>query len=359
MGTLISEKTVASSSFPYRVYVGRGILDRVRDVPAYKNADRIAVLVSSNVYNLHKEKIESVFAPGTHLYITLEDGEHTKEFSRLEAVLCKMLKGGCTRKSCIVAIGGGVVGDFAGFAAGVYMRGISVIQIPTTLLSVADSSIGGKTAVNIGAGKNIAGLFYPPSAVIQDVDFLDTLSDDEFINGLSECVKHAFIGSRELFDIIETASVADLRKKDVLEKFVALSSGLKIDVVSRDEHENGERAILNFGHTVGHSIESAMNYGISHGGAVAIGMIAVSRISNRMGFLDGDSLRKIESIIERFGIAPKIMLPPADELIRHMMFDKKNSAGKIRFVLLKGLFIPIYNAEADMSIVRDVLTEIA
>jgi 3-dehydroquinate synthase len=358
MGTLISEKTVQSSSFPYQVYVGRGILDLVRDVPAYKKADRVAVLVSSNVYRLHKEKIESVFAPADHLLITLEDGEHTKELSRLEDILGKMLRGGCTRKSCVVAIGGGVVGDFAGFAAGVYMRGIPVIQVPTTLLSVADSSIGGKTAVNIGEGKNIAGLFYPPSAVIQDVEFLDTLSDAEFVNGLSECVKHAFIGSGELFDIIEKSSVADLRSRDILGKFAALSSGLKIDVVSRDEHENGERAILNFGHTVGHAIESAMHYGISHGGAVAIGMIAVSRISCRMGLLDEDSLRRIERIIERFGIAPKTNLPPADELVRHMMFDKKNSAGKIRFVLLKGLFNPIYNQEADPDIVREVLKEL-
>lgn len=359
MGTLISEKTVASSSFPYSVYVGSGILDKIHEIPAYKNADRAAVLVSSNVYNLHKEKIESALAPASHLYITLEDGEHTKEFSRLEAVMGAMLKGGCTRKSCVIAIGGGVVGDFAGFAAGVFMRGIPVIQVPTTMLSVADSSIGGKTAVNIREGKNIAGLFYPPSAVIQDVDFLDTLPDSEFVNGLSECVKHAFIGSRELFDILETSSAADLRKKDVIGKFAALSSGLKIDVVSRDEHEKGERAILNFGHTVGHAIETALHYRISHGGAVAIGMIAVSRISHRMGLLDRASLDKIEYIIEKFGIAPKIKLPPADELAANMMFDKKNSAGKIRFVLLKGLFLPIYNAEADMNIVREVLTELA
>jgi 3-dehydroquinate synthase len=358
MGRIISQKTVQSSRFPYDVIVGEQILNAVYDVEAYKNADKIAVIVSSKVLSLHRKKITAVFKPAKHLFITVKDGESSKEITGLVKIVEKMMKGGCSRSSCIVAIGGGVIGDLAGFVAAIYMRGIPVIHVPTTLLAMVDSSIGGKTGININKGKNIAGAFYPPSAVIQDITFLKTLPDREFRNGLSECVKHAFIGEQKLMALFKSSGFEDLKSGDNLAELVVLSSGFKIEVVSRDEKESGERAILNFGHTIGHAIETAKKYALPHGAAVAHGMIVVAHISRELGMLSEHECRIIESVIEKFKLAPSIQYPPVSELLKHMTYDKKNSAGTVRFVLLKEIFHPIYNIGVDMQLVKRELSRL-
>jgi len=356
MGRIVAEHIVQSSKVPYKVSVGEQILSSVSETDVYRNADRVAVVISKNVHNRHREYLDKFFPPSDHLQILLEDGENTKEFVRLEKLMSDLLLGGCSRQSCIVAIGGGVVGDFAGLASALFMRGIPVIQVPTTLLAMVDSSIGGKTAVNIGAGKNIAGAFYPPSAVIQDISFLSTLDDSEFRNGLSESVKHACIGQKDLMALFESSTLSDLRDTDALASHVALSSGFKVGVVSRDEREQGERAILNFGHTIGHAIESSMKYGIPHGEAVAIGMEIVSHISERLGLLSKPERERISHVIRSFSLFTNRRIPEPSVLAEHMKFDKKNSAGVVRFVLLEGLFRPIYNVSVDMALVSEEIS---
>lgn len=355
MGRIISESTVSGIRKPYRVVIGEDILNVIRDCDEYTKADRVAVCVSEKVYSLHRSKIEHAFDPSLHLYVILEDGERTKSIGRLEPLLNKLLEGGLSRKSCVVAIGGGVVGDFAGFAAAIFMRGIPVVQIPTTLLAMVDSSIGGKTAVNIGSGKNIAGSFHHPSLVIQDVEFIRTLDVDEFRNGLAESIKHAFLGDPELLELMESSSIEDLMRGDRLAALVSRSSLFKVGVVSRDEKEAGERAILNLGHTVGHAIESALNYGISHGEAVAIGMIIVADICEKTGKLSAVEHERIVTLVGRLALKERPALPPVERILHEMAFDKKNDSGIVRFVLLNSLFHPIYNTGVDMNIVRDAV----
>ncbi|HEY1406007.1 MAG TPA: 3-dehydroquinate synthase [Spirochaetota bacterium] len=355
MERLISQATVTGERATYKVMIGENILSFACDADAYKKADKVALCISEKVFTLHRERIEKAFDPAKHLYIILEDGEKTKSLTHLEPLLNKLLKGGLSRRSCIIAIGGGVVGDFAGFAAAIFMRGIPVIQIPTTLLAMVDSSIGGKTAVNIGAGKNIAGAFHPPSLVIQDVSFIQTLDEKEFRNGLAECVKHAFLGEPELLALIESSTLAELSSGEKLATLVARSSSFKVGVVSRDEKEKGERAILNLGHTVGHAIEGALSYEISHGEAVAIGMVIVADICEKMGKVTSDEKKRIASLVSKHSLITRTELPPVDDIIREMAFDKKNEAGVIRFVLLESIFHPIYNVGVDMIIVRDAI----
>jgi 3-dehydroquinate synthase len=355
---LISQTAVSGVKAAYNVLIGRGILDQVKTAQAYKNADRIAIVVSENVFALHKSKIEAAFDRDRHLYILLEDGEKKKTFSNVEPLLSKMLQGGLSRRSCVIAIGGGVIGDFVGFAASIYMRGVAVIQVPTTLLAMVDSSIGGKTAVNIGSGKNIAGIFHQPVLVVQDISFLETLCEKEFKNGLAECVKHAIIGDEELFELIERSSYEDLAHGEKLAVLVSRSSAFKVGVVSRDEFEKGERAILNFGHTVGHAIEAALHYGIAHGEAVAVGMYIIADICNRLGKLSDDEHLRITRLIDRLGLIEQKTFPATESILHEMTFDKKNESGQIRFVLIDGLYNPIYNMGVDTAVVRDAINSL-
>ncbi|MGL4368121.1 MAG: 3-dehydroquinate synthase, partial [Spirochaetota bacterium] len=315
-------------------------------------ADRCGVCISKKVLSLHGDRIRAAFPPDAFAYFVMEDGEKYKSYKNIERLLCDMLREGFTRHSLLIAVGGGVVGDFAGFAASVYMRGIRIIQLPTTLLAMVDSSIGGKTAVNIGSGKNIAGAFHPPVMIAADTLFLETLPDDQWREGLAECVKHAVIGEQVLFDMFSDNDLSALKKPELRSSLVALSAGFKVGVVTRDEKEMGERANLNFGHTAAHAIESAKKYKISHGAAVGIGMEIITRLCENTGRITKKESGQILSLIDKYGLAPGIRLPSAETLISHMKFDKKNMSGKICFVLLDSLFHPIYNAGAEVEDIR-------
>lgn len=352
MGRVEYTVQVPCCGAPYDVLVGEDILEHAASCDTVRNADRRGIIISKKVLSLHGDRIRSVFSPGVYDYLVMKDGEKQKCFSHVEPFLEKLLKKGFTRHSVLLAIGGGVVGDFAGFTASVYMRGLKIIQIPTTLLSMVDSSIGGKTAVNIGEGKNIAGAFFPPSLVIADTRFLSTLPDGQWREGLSESIKHALIGECKLYEMLRQNTFESLKSETLRAEFVALSAGFKIGVVSRDEKELGERAILNFGHTVAHAIESSLRYKISHGNAVGIGMKIIADVCAMTGRMTDEECRAVSEMIDAYGIAPDIKLPAADVLLEHMKYDKKNSAGSIRFVLLEGLFRPIYNVSVDAEIIR-------
>lgn len=358
MGKIIARHQVQSKE-SYNVIIGKGILDEVVNSRTYKSADCVVIAVSRNVLALHKERIESVFDPKKNIYIEIDDGESSKTFSNVEPFLTKLLSAGLSRKSAIIAIGGGVVGDFVGFASAIYMRGIPVIHVPTTLLAIVDSSIGGKTAVNIGTGKNISGVFYPPSLVVSDIEFLSTLPDNEFRNGLSESVKSAVIGEKDLMTLLESHTYDELRTDDVAGKIASLASGLKVGVVSRDEKENGERAILNFGHTIGHAIESATEYGVSHGEAVAIGMEIIADLCVTLKMMSANDAERIISLVKKFDLAPKRTLPKTEKVMQHMKYDKKNEFGKVKFVLLEGLFRPIYGVSVDAKLVLEAIQKYA
>jgi 3-dehydroquinate synthase len=292
----------------------------------------------------------------------LEPGEATKSFSGLEKLTGALLASGVDRGGLIIALGGGVIGDLTGFAAGVLKRGIAFAQMPTTLLSQVDSSVGGKTAINTREGKNLVGLFHQPSAVIADTDVLKTLPKREALAGYAEVVKYSALGDRAFFDWLEVnGSRALAGDSDSMVYAVAHSCRMKAGIVSRDERETGERALLNLGHTFGHALEAATGYSerLSHGEGVAIGMSLAFQLSVKLGLCSGQDSERFVRHMDSTGLPTSIAgipgdRPSVDVLVEHMMHDKKARSGRINFILLRG----IGHAFVTDSVPADALREI-
>jgi 3-dehydroquinate synthase len=266
-----------------------------------------------------------------------------------------MLAARCGRDSVIVALGGGVVGDLAGFAAAVYQRGIGFIQVPTTLLAQVDSSVGGKTAINHARGKNMVGAFHQPLAVIADVATLDTLPDRELRAGLAEVIKHGFVLDLQFIGWLE-ANIGKLLSRDraALSHAVRRSCELKAQVVAADERETGLRAILNFGHTFGHAIEAGVGYGKwLHGEAVASGMVMAAELSARAGTLRREDAARVKAIIERAGLPVRGPALPLEKYLELMQVDKKAAGGKLRFILLEGLGRAALRGDLEIGLIRE------
>jgi 3-dehydroquinate synthase len=344
----------------YEIMIGKEIFSSACITLKMLSYDRLAVIVSAKVMQLHGEIIRQVLSEYNNYDIfEMQDSEENKNYRYVEEFLNGMLKKGYSRKSAIAAIGGGVVGDFAGFIASIYMRGLPVIQIPTTLLAMVDSSIGGKTAVNISSGKNIAGVFHQPDLVISDVSFLQTLPENEIKNGLSEVLKHGIIGEKNLFRILYENDLKSVKELNNLKDIVYFSALFKSGIVEKDAKESGLRAILNFGHTAGHAIESMLEYrGISHGEAVAIGLKIELKISRQQGLLSEEEYNTINELIRRYKLIYNNYRLNADDIIKHMKFDKKNYNGKLKFVLIKKINEPVYNQEVDNCLIKDAVDSV-
>lgn len=342
----------------YHILIGKEILSEIERVDEILSAERFAIIISSRVYELHGDLIGKSFRGYDNFsYHVMNDGEEHKNYSYAESFFSWLLESGCSRRSCIIAIGGGVVGDFAGFIASCYMRGVPLVHIPTTLLAMVDSSIGGKVAVNISVGKNIVGAFYQPEMIISDVSFLNTLPEKELKNGITETVKHALIGEGKLLDLLLNNDLESIKDQDVIEEVIYLSAKFKSSIVEQDEREGGLRAVLNFGHTAGHAIESMLEYrGISHGEAVAMGLRVEMVISRELGWLGREDMLLIEDILERYGLLESNYRLDGDAVLEHMRYDKKNLNGNINFVLLKGLGNPVYNQSIDEDIIRGAIS---
>lgn len=360
MAEKIRSIQAATKNSEYEIRIGYSILNSLCINKALQNSDSTAVIVSNTLYKLHKDYIENSLKDLKNFEIILmDDKEENKSYKYAEEFLEKFINKGMTRNSFVIGIGGGVVGDFSGFLSAVYMRGIPVVQVPTTVLSMVDSSIGGKVAVNLSIGKNIAGVFHQPFFVISDLKFLDTLPENEFKNGLTESFKHALIGDKKTLKIFKENDLTSIKQETVLNELIYLSAKFKSSVVEKDEKEGGLRAILNLGHTVGHAIESVMEYkGISHGSAVSIGIKVVIDISKEMGLLTPDEFEIISSLINKYGLIESIPGLKPDDIISHMKYDKKNVKGEINFVLLHGIFKPKIKQKVDVGILRKSLERI-
>lgn len=268
--------------------------------------------------------------------IIVPDSENSKSLKTAEAVYDELIRRGATRDSTIIAFGGGVIGDLAGFVAATYMRGISLVHVPTTLLAQVDSSIGGKTGINHRGAKNIIGAFYQPKLVLTDPEFLAKLPEREFVSGMAEVIKYGLIKDRELFGLLESNARKILeRDKKLLEDVIFRCCRIKADIVSEDEKEAGKRMILNFGHTAGHAIESASGYKLKHGEAVSLGMIAAASISP----IHGEEKERIRNLLGKAGLPTKTKIMPA-EIAKFLRLDKKarlDASGneKNRLVLLR------------------------
>jgi 3-dehydroquinate synthase len=285
--------------------------------------------------------------------LAVPPGEASKSLAVLEDLLGRMLAAGHDRSSAVAAVGGGVVGDLAGFAAGCYMRGIPHVQVPTTLLAQIDSSVGGKVAVNIPGGKNFCGLFKQPESVWIDTASLESLPPAELANGLGEMVKYAFIAGPGFHEFLAANTEAVKRlDHEVMVRAVTRSCEIKAAVVAGDEKEAGGRMVLNYGHTVGHAFEAASGYAIPHGLAVAMGMRVISGIAREAGLLTGPERDDHDALLDAFDLAPAPPDLDPDLVMRHMKADKKAKAGRLRFVLPTGIGRVTITEDVDPELVR-------
>jgi len=322
----------------YDILIGPGVLTNVgEDLKNKFPASSYFIISDSNVSDILGEDLLNILkSEGLNTYLlSFPAGEASKNMDTVVSLARDMVKKGADRKSLVLALGGGVTGDIAAFLASIYMRGIRCIQLPTSLLAQVDSSVGGKTGVDIPEGKNLLGTFFQPKRVYCDIGTLASLPRDEFINGMAEVVKYGMIMSRELFEILEGNYPEILNlEPELICKIVTQSCSIKADVVSKDEKEGGLRRILNFGHTVGHAIEAASDYTISHGCAVSIGMVVVSRLAIIKGMFSEDEFIRLKNLLDNLGLPTKV---PANSdtktLIELLYHDKKTIAGKINFVL--------------------------
>jgi shikimate kinase / 3-dehydroquinate synthase len=328
----------------YPIAIGPGLLADPAALVRHVGGHKAAIVTNTTVAPLYLERIAAPLrAAGKEVVeIVLPDGEEHKQWGSLMAVFDALLANKCDRKTTLIALGGGVIGDLTGFAAASYMRGVPFVQIPTTLLAQVDSSVGGKTGINHPLGKNMIGAFYQPRAVLADTSTLDTLPPRELSAGLAEVIKHGAILDGEFFDWIE-ANIARLVARDpqALAHAIARSCEIKADVVRKDEREGGLRAVLNFGHTFGHAIEAGLGYGTwLHGEAVGCGMVMAADLSQRLGLIDAASVARLRKLVAAAGlpvVAPDL---GAERWIELMEVDKKNEGGAIKFILLKPLGSP-------------------
>ncbi|MBU6140154.1 MAG: 3-dehydroquinate synthase [Proteobacteria bacterium] len=324
----------------YDIIIERNSTKHLAEFLTQKSYSKIFIITDENIAKLHLAKLQSSL-PKSEV-IEIPAGEKTKSFSFLEKICEEILAKGVDRKSLIIAFGGGVVGDLSGFIASILLRGIDFIQIPTTLLAAVDSSVGGKTAINSKAGKNLIGSFYQPKLVLCNLEFLKTLPKRELRSGYAEVVKYGLIRDRNFFDFLDE-NHAKLFSHDVdfLEKIITRSCELKAEIVGRDELESGERMLLNFGHTFGHVFETETKYSdeILHGEAVAMGMAMAAKMSCNLGFIKKEISDQICSHLEKCGFTtdPKKIRKDWNEenLISHLAKDKKNENKNLTFILLK------------------------
>ena len=323
----------------YYIEIGAGNLDQAGRFLAERGRVTHAVVITdANVERPHAVRAAESLAEAeiTVDLVVVEPGEPTKSIAAATALWQKMLQLGADRKSVVVAIGGGVVGDLAGFIAATYARGIRFVQVPTTLLAQVDSSVGGKVGINLPKAKNMVGAFLQPLGVLIDTATLETLDGREYRAGLGEVVKYGVILDAELFDYLE-ANVAGLVRADhdVLGHVIARCCRLKADVVEQDEREeSGLRAILNYGHTFGHALEALLGYGeLLHGEAVAIGMLCASRLAERLGRVDAEFTARQRKLLSALDLPTDLPQLDHDQILRTMMHDKKVQHGRLRFVL--------------------------
>ena len=318
----------------YDCVVERGILERAAEfIPAITG--KVFVVTAADVWRRQGEALERGLARRPHETLFLPGGEEQKRLAPLEAMAEEMVRRGGDRSSVVIAFGGGIVNDMAGFLAAIFMRGIPVLQVPTTLLAQVDAAIGGKTGVNLVAGKNLIGSFHQPLAVLIDPAALDTLPEREYRAGLYEVIKYGVIRSRALFRLLsERARDVMGKAPEMVDEIIAESVRIKAEVVSADERESGLRRILNFGHTVGHALEAETSYArFLHGEAVAFGMQAAVHLAEDSGRLAAGEGEMIRETIRSYGPIPPLEGIPAGNLLRRLVSDKKTVQGKVHFVL--------------------------
>ncbi|MEW6998780.1 3-dehydroquinate synthase [Colwelliaceae bacterium BS250] len=332
----MSTLTVALAERSYPIYIETGLLSSNSLLASHIKNKRVTIITNNVVAPLYLNTVKASLSQFDVDELILADGEAEKNLSNFDKIMSHMLALNHGRDSTLIALGGGVIGDITGFAAACYQRGIDFIQMPTTLLSQVDSSVGGKTAINHPLGKNMVGAFYQPKAVIIDLESLNTLPVREFNAGMAEVIKYGILGDAEFFDWLETNKQA-IKAGDsaTLQHMIHHCCQQKAETVAQDEKESGVRALLNLGHTFGHAIEAEQGYGVwLHGEAVATGMVLAAQLAQSIDLLSAQDVNRIIELIEYFNLPTKAPSDMSfDDFIKHMSRDKKNLAGVIRLII--------------------------
>jgi len=354
---------VALGERSYPIHIGTGLLDRTDLVLPCLAQKKVAVVTNTTVAPLFMERLAGALARGgvEVVRIVVADGEEHKDWGTLNTIFDALLEQRCGRDCTLVALGGGVIGDLAGFAAATYQRGVQYIQVPTTLLAQVDSSVGGKTAINHPLGKNMIGAFHQPKLVLADLDTLKTLPERELRAGLAEVIKHGLIRDAAFFGWLE-ANLDPLlaRDADALGQAVMRSVAIKAEVVGKDERERGLRQLLNFGHTFGHAIETGLGYGAwLHGEAVAAGMAMAADLSRELGFLSEADAGRIGSLLKRAGLPIAASGIDSKRMRQLMSVDKKAREGRIHFVLLERLGAATLRSDVPSAAIERTLSRLA
>lgn len=352
---------VPLGSRAYSILIGKGLRLSVDNFQPFVQK-KVAIVTNTVIAPLYLAELQETLSGVAvdSVSIVLPDGEGYKDWSSLNLIFDALLEHRCERSTPLIALGGGVIGDTTGFAAACYQRGAPFIQIPTTLLSQVDSSVGGKTAVNHPRGKNMIGAFYQPKRVIIDTETLATLPQREFSSGMAEVIKYGLIRDRDFFDWLELNIESIMaRDDDTVTEAIARSCQNKADVVVADETEQGERALLNLGHTFGHAIETGLGYGVwLHGEAVAAGTMMAAALSRRMGWINDADIGRIEALFLRAKLptfGPGNLMP--DEYFSLMSHDKKVTGGQLRLILLKGIGSAVMTGEAPRTLIAAAISE--
>jgi 3-dehydroquinate synthase len=324
-------------------------------LPRLQFDTKVVIVTNPTVSGFHLETVLGRLQAREVHVVTVPDGEQYKTLETVESILDQLFVHKLDRKSILIALGGGVIGDMTGFTASIYQRGIGFVQIPTTLLSQVDASVGGKTGVNNRFGKNLIGSFYQPQAVYIDPAFLKTLPAREFSAGVAEIVKMAVMFDRDYFAFLEQADLSD---ESALKEAIRRSVELKADVVNQDEKEAGIRAVLNYGHTFGHVIENETHYTTYlHGEAVAIGMVMANRLAVALGLMNEEEAQRVEALLKRYQLPVEYTIDDVDRFYDHFFLDKKSANNRITFILPRGIGDHEMRSDIDASVVKSVLAQ--
>lgn len=359
MQTITVDLNPEQNERSYPIHIGQGILSQPEIILHHLPRKRVAIVTNTTVAPLYMERLRTALESQgvTSVPIILPDGEEHKNWQTLNLIFDALLVNRCERSTPVIALGGGVVGDLAGFAAATYLRGVPFIQFPTTLLAQVDSSVGGKTGINHPLGKNMIGAFYQPQAVVADSMTLDTLPERELRAGIAEVIKYGLIRDFGFFEWIEQ-NMATLLVRDsrIMIEAIRRSCVNKAEVVQADERESGVRALLNLGHTFGHAIENAMGYGTwLHGEAVAAGTVLAAELSERMGMIGKTEVERVRRIYVRAGLPVRAPDLGPEKYLNLMELDKKVEGGKMRFILLKRIGEAVVRSDVPAEILTETL----
>jgi 3-dehydroquinate synthase len=343
----------------YSIFIGEGLLEQLPSLVNVSAYSKIIIITDTNIEKLFLPKVKQSFTDAVETII-IQPGEDEKNIDTVQVIWKKLQEFGCDRKSLIINLGGGVIGDMGGFAASTYMRGINFVNIPTTLLAAVDASVGGKTGIDFTEIKNLIGTFQQPAAIIIDTSVLKTLPEREFLSGFAEMIKQGLIQDKTYFQAIIAKKPMEFSQEELV-PLIQKSCELKASLVMQDEKEEGKRKILNFGHTIGHAIE-ALSWNtatpLRHGEAVHLGMLVETKISNLSGILSDREAKVIEETLQQTGLPTKVKSIIVNEIVNIIVNDKKNTKGQVNWVLLKNIGEAVYDQQVDDAIVRKAIESI-